>query len=267
MSTDPVTPLIAIDVGNSRIKLGLFDRAEAIVEATEPGRILELPAKDWDARRLAAWLPTGPAWPEWWIASVNRPVAASLVEWIRRESLTPSGRSAPVRELSGRDLPLSIGVEHPERVGIDRLAAATAADRLRSRGCGALVVDAGSAITVDCVSPEGVFLGGAILPGLAMTARALHEFTDLLPLVPPGELNDPPAPLGLSTVTAIRSGMYWGAVGAVRELVERMSAGFAPRPELFLTGGAAGFLAHALNQPSRVLPHLVLSGIALARPG
>jgi type III pantothenate kinase len=267
MSTDPVTPLIAVDVGNSRIKLGLFDRAEAIVEATDPGRILELSAKDWDVRRLTAWLPTGPTWPEWWIASVNRPVAARLVEWIRRDSLTPSGHSAPVRELTCRDLPLSIGVEHPERVGIDRLAAATAADRLRARHRAALVVDAGSAITVDCVSPQGVFLGGAILPGLEMTARALHEFTDLLPLVPPGELTDPPAALGISTVTAIRSGMYWGAIGAVRELAVRLSVGFDPPPELFLTGGAAAFLAHALDRPSRVLPHLVLSGIALARRG
>jgi type III pantothenate kinase len=148
---------------------------------------------------------------------------------------------------------------------MDRLAAATAATRLRSPRRGALIVDSGSAITVDYVSADGAFMGGAILPGIGLAGRALHEFTDLLPLVALGELSEPPPPLGTSTVTAIRSGLYWGAVGAVRELVERLSAGLAPRPELFLTGGAGPHLAKALTEPVRVVPHLVLSGIALAR--
>ena len=74
---------------------------------------------------------------------------------------------------------------------------------------------------------------------MGLAARALHEFTDLLPLVPLGELTEPPAALGTSTVTAIRSGLYWGAVGGVRELAEQLSAGHSPPPELFLTGGPA----------------------------
>ena len=266
MPVDPVTPLIAVDVGNSRIKLGLFDRGAEIAAAVEPIRILELPAEDWDIDRLKNWLPSGPIWPEWWVATVNRPAAARLVDWIgREEGLTPSGHPVRVRRLSAENLPLAVGVEHPERVGIDRLAAATAADRLRTPRRAALVVDAGSAITVDFVSADGVFLGGAILPGMNMASRALHEFTDLLPLVPPGKLDDPPAPLGISTVTAIRSGLYWGAIGAVRELARGMSAGCPAPPEVFLTGGAASMMSRAFDRPVQMLPHLVLSGIALAR--
>ena len=266
MSADPITALIAVDVGNSRIKLGLFDRGAEIESAVEPIRILELPAEDWDIERVKNWLPSGPIWPEWWFASVNRPAAARLVDWIgREEGLTPSGHPVPVRQLSAENLPLSVGVEHPERVGIDRLAAATAADRLRTSRRAALVVDAGSAITVDFVSADGVFLGGAILPGLEMSARALHEFTDLLPLVPPSKMDEPPSPLGVSTVTAIRSGLYWGAIGAVRELAHGMSAGGAAPPEVFLSGGSAALVARAFDRPVRILPHLVLSGIALAR--
>ena len=265
MSSDPVTPLIAVDIGNSRIKLGLFDRGSEVDKVVEPLRILELPAQDWDAARLTSWLPAGPAWAEWWIASVNRPAAAHLTDWIARQGSTPSGHSAPVRMLNAADLPLEVRLEHPERVGMDRLAAATAAARLRAPRRAALVVDSGSAITVDYISADGAFMGGAILPGLGLAARALHQFTDLLPLVPLGELSEPPPPLGTSTVTAIRSGLYWGAVGAVRELAERLSAGISPPPELFLTGGAGPHLARALPNPVRIVPHLVLSGIAMAR--
>ena len=249
MSSDPVTPLIAVDVGNSRIKLGLFDRAAQGDGVVEPSRILELPTVGWESARLAAWLPAGPAWAEWWIASVNRPAAAHLMDWIVRQGSTPSGHSPPIRLLNANDLPVEVRVEHPERVGMDRLAAATAAARLRAPRRGALIVDSGSAITVDYVSAEGVFLGGAILPGMGLAARALHEFTDLLPLVPLGELSEPPAALGTSTVTAIRSGLYWGAVGAVRELADRLSAGLTPPPELFLTGGAGLYLAQAADEP------------------
>jgi type III pantothenate kinase len=267
MSSDPVTPLIAVDVGNSRIKLGLFDRASQSEDVVEPSRILELPAEDWDSARLTAWLPAGPVWAEWWIASVNRPAAAHLTDWITRQGSTPSGHSAHVRLLNAADLPLEIRVEHPEHVGMDRLAAATAAARLRAPRRRVLIVDSGSAITVDCVSAEGAFIGGAILPGMGLAARALHEFTDLLPLVPLGELSEPPAALGTSTVTAIRSGLYWGTVGAVRELADRLSAGLTPPPKLFLTGGAGPHLARALSNPVRIVPHLVLSGIAMARRG
>ncbi len=266
MSADPVTPLIAVDVGNSRIKLGLFDRAEPSDVVAAPARILELPADGWDGSRLTAWLPAGPVWPEWWIASVNRPAAARLMEWIARECRTPSGHPTPARLLGHGDLPLTIGIEHPERIGIDRLAGALAARQLRAPSRAALIVDAGSAITVDCVSPDGLFLGGAILPGMELSSRALNQFTDLLPSVTFSEFSAPPAALGTSTVTAIRSGLYWGMVGAVRELAERLSADFSPPPELFLTGGAAGHLAPHLQRPASVVPHLVLSGIALARP-
>ena len=266
MSADPVTPLIAVDVGNSRIKLGLFDRAAPNDAAVPPSRTLELPAEGWEGERLSAWLPAGPAWPEWWIASVNRPAAARLLEWIARECRTSSGHPTLSRLLSQRDFPLPTALEHSERIGADRLAAATAANLLRAPRNAAVVVDVGSAITVDCLSADGIFLGGAILPGIEMGSRALHEFTDLLPQVTFSPQSGPPPALGTSTVSAIRSGLYWGAVGAIGELAERLSTGISPRPELFLTGGGASVLAASLAHPVKVVPNLVLSGIALARP-
>ncbi|HEV2968701.1 MAG TPA: type III pantothenate kinase [Pirellulales bacterium] len=259
-------PLIAIDIGNSRIKLGLFDQAVDPDRVPLPSRVLDLPVDRWEGTQLAAWLPAALDWPEWRVASVNRPAAAKLLVWIERECRTPAGTPPAARLLTVADLPLAVQLEHPERVGVDRLSAAVAVNRLRTRNRPAIVVDTGSAITVDLIGADGVFRGGAILPGIDMSARALHEFTDLLPLVSLSDLAEPPAALGISTVTAIRSGLFWGGIGAVRELTSRLAVGLPQPPELFFTGGAAAHLARPLGLEARYEPHLVLSGIAMARP-
>ncbi len=95
------------------------------------------------------------------------------------------------------------------------------------------MIDVGSSVAVDLVSAEGAFEGGAILPGIAMSARALHDYTDLLPQIPMSELGVPPAALGTATIPALRSGLYWGAVGAMRELIARLSLGLPAFTEVF----------------------------------
>jgi type III pantothenate kinase len=175
-----------------------------------------------------------------------------------------------VRALSYRDVPLQIGVNEPARVGIDRVLSAFAANRLRRRESPAIIVSLGTAITVDLLEADGVFAGGAILPGIAMSARALAADTDALPHVEPEHLKSPPA-LGRSTTAAIESGLYWGTIGAIRELVSQLSSSLAAPHELFLTGGAAwqvaAPLANASELPVRHVPHLVLAGIALVSAG
>jgi type III pantothenate kinase len=170
--------------------------------------------------------------------------------------------------LSYLNVPLAIRVDAPERVGIDRLLGALAADRLRHRDRAAIVVDLGTAITVDFLAADGAFEGGAILPGIAMSARALAEQTDALPQTTFDRLEQPPAPLGKSTVTAIESGLYWGAVGAIREIAAKISAGLDAPADFFITGGASPYLAELLRGSSswtvRHVAHLVLAGIALA---
>ena len=171
---------------------------------------------------------------------MNRPAAAHLMDWIVRQGSTPSGHSAP-SGLTADDLPLEVRLEHPEHIGMDRLAAATAAAQLRAPRRAALVVDSGSAITVDYLSAEGVFMGGAILPGLGLAARALHQFTDLLPLVPLGELSD-----------AARAWYLDGHCDSQRPVLgcRRRSAPIGrtalgrrfSTAELFLTGGAGGHI-------------------------
>jgi type III pantothenate kinase len=87
----------------------------------------------------------------------------------------------------------------------------------------AIVIDSGTATTVNFISQKGVFCGGAILPGLEMSAKALHHYTAVLPLLPVQDLGgELPAAAGRNTREAIRSGLLWGQVGAIRELVRQV---------------------------------------------
>jgi type III pantothenate kinase len=149
-------------------------------------------------------------------------------------------------------------------VGLDRLAAAVAANRLRSPGRSAIVIDAGTAVTVDLVGATGAFQGGVILPGFQMAARALADDTDLLPMVPFSTNGEPPSVVGKTTEAAIRSGLFWGCVGAVRGLVDRMARQTGSEPELFVTGGDAESLTVHLGPAAQFVPNLVVIGIALA---
>lgn len=96
-----------------------------------------------------------------------------------------------------------------------------------------------------------------------MSARALHDFTELLPHLDMLELSEAPAALGRSTEPAMRSGLFWGAVGGVRELIARLGSGTPGDPQVFLTGGASPAVAPLLSPTARHVPHLTLGGIAL----
>jgi type III pantothenate kinase len=188
---------------------------------------------------------------------------------IKRPSLTPNDTRSAFCRLKHSDLPIVVSLSEPGRVGIDRLLGAVAVNRMRAEDRAAMVIDVGSAITVDVVSPRGAFLGGAILPGIGMSARAMHEFTDLLPLLPMDELVEPPPALGTSTLAAMQSGLYWGAIGAMKELIARLTdemgqqSGGKALPEVYLTGGAAPSVARFVDPGATFVPHLILGGIAL----
>jgi type III pantothenate kinase len=264
--------LIAVDIGNSRMKLGRFAISTAAGDALpEPIDAFDLPIAhatgEFDAGRLAEWCERHvDDAAEWRIASVHRGAAERLAAAIGDLS-KKLGRNWRLRQLSYRDLSLVTDVDMPERVGIDRLLAALAANRLRRPERAAVVVDAGTAITVDLVDENGAFCGGAILPGIAMSARALEAETDALPRVELDHLARPPEALGKSTVPAIESGLYWGAVGAIRELIHRLAESHGSPPDVFLTGGASADVAEVLSAsekwPVRHVPHLVLGGLAL----
>src|SRR3954463_5977073 len=246
---------IAVDIGNSRIKFGQFRRDTTPGAQQrglpEPSAVFDLSiinkSGDFDVKSLGGWADSHiTESTDWLIASVHRGAAERLTR-VLGECAARSKAKGLIRQLTYRDVAIPIRVDAPERVGIDRLLAAAAADRLRDRDRPAIIVDLGTAITVDLVEADGAFAGGAILPGIATSARALAEQTDALPQIELEFLDKPPAALGTSTVPAIESGIYWGAIGAIRELVSQLSAPFQIRPDLFITGGASRQVADLLK--------------------
>jgi type III pantothenate kinase len=204
---------------------------------------------------LAQWQSSAEDWLPAVIAGSNpRDVERLRTEW-------PSWLGAAPHIVANTDeFPLPIRVEEPRRVGIDRLLNAVAVNELRNARRPAVIVDSGTATTVDVVSSDGAFAGGAILPGLALSAKALHEYTALLPLVSVLELGQAtPEPSGRNTREAIRSGLFWGQLGAVKELIERQAGA---ESEVFVTGGGGALLAAHLPR-ARFEPHLPLQGLVL----
>lgn len=250
---DSPSNLIVADIGNSFLKVGRFQSlgAEAV---PYPDDVLECTI-DTIPMSLRGWLPSERC--DWLVSSVNREMESRLSQWIASERVDRYALA------TCRDVRMPIQVEYPERVGMDRLAAAVAANSLRRSGQAAIVIDAGSAITVDVVSSQGEFLGGAILPGLMMSASVLSSNTDLLPLVPASYRDDPPEVLGRSTEAAMRSGLYWGIVGAVKELVQNLADQINADVSVVISGGTAELLKDRLPFEMCHVPQLVLSGIAL----
>jgi type III pantothenate kinase len=274
MNTQQPCHLMVADVGNSAIKLGRFlvstdaDRSPGRLDLQLDGvyptvvsvkDIRSLHSSDHPPVRLEAVLMQLPAMSlRWFAASVNRTIEARFSAWIRAH------RPQDAYMLLGHDhFPLEIDVRAPDRVGTDRLAAAVAANALRAPQRSAIVVDAGTAVTVDLITNDGVFQGGAILPGIQTAAQALADATDALPLLENLDLSSLPAPIGKSTQEAMRSGIVWGCVGAVRELILQMSAAVPDVPTVFCTGGDGMHLARLIDRDVKFDPNLVLRGVAL----
>lgn len=271
--------LLLADVGNTRIKLAAVAPEStggggAAPAAIRPPRLpsltlrQDLLSRGFSPDNLRAWLEAAaPAGAVMLIAGVNEAAAVRLEAVIAEVSAT-GVRPIRQRRVRGADLPLDVQVDEPLRVGIDRLAGAAAAAVAKPPGRAAIVVDCGTATTVDLVSPAGAFLGGAILAGPGLLARALAEGTSRLPEVAALESGSPPALPGRSTQAAIAAGIGWGMRGAVARLVaEGRKAlggeGGGTEVDVFLTGGSAGIVRDALPDAIEV-PDLVLTGIALA---
>lgn len=247
------SPFLAIDFGNGRLKAAAFDSDYGA--APSSGRASALATVSFDYEELAlGWAP--------WVATLGLPVAAaasSVLGEARRASVLARVQAAVPVPVQLNPLPgLELDVRSPETVGFDRLYAARAT---HERGLDpALVVDVGTAVTVDAVA-AGVFLGGAIAPGPDLLARSLAGPDELYSVTP-----SPGAPaLGKQTRAALEAGVVHTLVGAVLRLAERIpeEAGFA-EPELVLTGGGRAYVEGPLRGAGWspvVAPELVLEGV------
>lgn len=234
---------IVVDIGNTRLKWGLCGPTR--IDAS-----VSLPSDDPDAWReqFTQWRLSGVRWA---VSSVVPKARQRFVDW-----LTEIGQPAVVIESAGQ-LPLRVALDAPECVGIDRLLDAVAANTRRDAGRGAIIVDAGSAVTVDFVDEAGAFRGGAIFPGLRLMAEALHEHTALLPMIDVRQKSSMP---GTSTAAAIATGVFHAVAGGIDRLVEELGSSH----HLFLTGGDARSLGPHLRHAADVWPEMTVEGIRMA---
>jgi type III pantothenate kinase len=254
---------LAIDVGNTRAKFGVFECMDSKASKSKlPTCIASVAvpvAGELDWGKVTA------HFEKWNVNLTRAAIAGANPTGVERiVSTWPKGIwPTPVTVQRAADLPLRVNVEHPDRVGIDRLLDAVAANVIRAPDKPVVVVDAGTATTVNFISSEGAFEGGAILPGIELGARALHQYTALLPLIDvPSLLLNPVESLGRNTPAAISSGLWFGHIGAVRELVTRLSDSPNRPPLLLVTGGNGRWLAPALGSHVRFEPDLALHGLA-----
>jgi len=238
--------LLAIDVGNTDTKIGLWDGHEWIALSRASSS-----APDTSPLEMA----------------MGRNVTAVISSVVarRRQSLEldqAAAKIAPQAKMvslhGGTNLGIEIRYRTPESLGPDRIANALAA--MAASRAPAIVVDCGTATKLEAISGD-IYLGGVIMPGLHMGAKALADGTERLPevdLIAPGDV------IGTDTSSAIRSGIMHGHAVAIDGMIAKFSAEMNADPEVFLTGGNAELLMTLCKTKMRLVPTLTLDGIVEA---
>ena len=247
--------LLAIDIGNTNIVWGVFDGDKLLVD----WRVSTDHAKTTDeyAILLLDLLRVEDISPE----RMDGVILSSVVP-----PLTPLFEE--LSETYFHCLPLIVAVEietgltikytNPQEVGSDRIVNAAAA--YRRYGGPIIIVDFGTATTFCTITAAGEYLGGAIAPGLRISAEALYARTAKLPKI---ELARPKSAIGQDTVTSMQAGLIFGYAGLVDELVRRIQHELGRECFVVATGGLAGLIAPESRTIREVRPHLTLEGLAL----
>ncbi|MBN1142858.1 MAG: type III pantothenate kinase [Bacteroidales bacterium] len=231
---------LVIDIGNSHIKLATFNGKGNLVE---------------DFRREKS------AFPEIISMIEKIPAQKAIVSAVGR--LVPEYRDIFIKSFNelvflnkNTPLPVKVLYKTPETLGLDRIAAAAGA-HLIFPGSHVLIIDMGTAITIDLLTARGEFLGGNISPGMQTRFRALHDYTDKLPMV----AADTTYPeFGTDTGTAITAGVQQGITYEIDRYMDVYEQLY-PGCKFIITGGDAGFFVSRLKRPIFAQPELVLAGL------
>jgi type III pantothenate kinase len=250
--------LLVFDVGNTETTIGAFEgdtlrahwrivtdasRTPDEVELTLRGLLL---ARGIDAAQVKG-VAIGSVVP-----GMNEPLGEGCRQLAPVEPVFVDGRSP---------LPITLDVVEPLTVGADRIINTLAASRMY--GSDTVVVDLGTATTYDCITGDGVFLGGVIAPGIRTSAETLFRRTSKLPAT---ELHPPTRVIGRRTEDCVRSGVVFGAAEALDGIVRRIKAEWPTGrvPLVVATGGLAPMIAPICTTVDRVEPHLTLIGLRMA---
>jgi len=247
--------LLAIDIGNTNIVVGVFD-GEKLKATWRLGTDVHKLEDEYAALLLELLSMKGLAFADIddaIISSSVPPLVTVFEELCRRYFEVTTMVVGPGIKTSVR-----ISIENPREVGADRVVNVAAAHRLY--GGPLIVIDFGTATTLDAVSEEGDYLGGAIAPGIVISSEALFEHAAKLPRV---ELVRPPKAIGRNSVSAMQSGIIFGYVGLIEGLVARMQKELGGTAKVIATGGLANIIASETGVVDAVELDLTLVGLRL----
>jgi type III pantothenate kinase len=235
-------------------------RKESPEQRTEPNQLWcsvdDPSAFDWMLDQLHA------SSNESWLVSSVHAGACQLL----KQSLLNRGATSQFRIVSWRDLPRKPRVDFPEKVGTDRLLASHAAwlelpKRLTAEPSSVIVVQAGTAVTIDCVDASGVFQGGAIMPGLGLSLQLLAAGTDKLPWVANHMVSELPVLPGRNTSEAISAGVHAALVGGVGYAIHRYRDQLGASTPVVISGGDGAILRELQQGNVHWIDQLVLRGL------
>lgn len=240
-----MTPsLLLLDAGNTRLKWA----------RVRDGRWEERGVSGYDdlGELIRTAGRTGPG-GQCWIASVAGAARKHLIE----QSLLETGLALHWLQSQAAQCGVISHYDAPQQLGVDRWMALLAARNREQNAC--LVVSAGTALTVDALTADGQFLGGIIVPGIALTEQALQQGTALV-----GQTDGQIRTLPCNTADAVRTGAVLAMSGAISLMYARLSSLSVVPPRCLLTGGDAGLLIPLLQFDAACVPDLVLEGVLLA---
>ena len=247
--------LLAIDIGNTNIVVGVFD-GEKLKATWRLGTDVHKLEDEYAALLLNLLSMKGLAFADIddAIISSSVPPLVTVFEELCRRYF----EATPMVVGPGIKTGVRISIENPREVGADRVVNAAAAHKLY--GGPLIVIDFGTATTLDAVSEEGDYLGGAIAPGIVISSEALFEHAAKLPRV---ELVRPPKAIGRNSVSAMQSGIVFGYVGLIEGLVARMQKELGGTAKVIATGGLANIIASETGVVDAVDLDLTLVGLRL----
>ncbi|MBP3419758.1 MAG: type III pantothenate kinase [Marinifilaceae bacterium] len=233
---------VVIDVGNTRMKFAIFENGEILYRASGYSELIKWLSVNEASLKKSNLLVSGSG--NIYSKGLNqvREKFARTVDYTRANKLK---------------IPLCMEYETPSTLGVDRVADAVAAVKLFP-GRNILIIDAGTAITIDYVSADGCFLGGNISPGVEMRYKALHDYTARLPLISGSEM--PAIPYGKNTHDAIHSGVVLGVIHEVQGYIDDF-LGKWPHGVVILTGGDEELLNSCKSHRIVLIPTLQIIGL------